>query len=91
MKKNKIKQNSGERALRARALSPSFPRLTLECAERYELLLCGCRKIELYSPEETVVSSGGGKVRVRGKSLRIAFMGESKIMLSGVIDAIEFI
>ena len=91
MKKNIQKQKNCEKAPRTRQFSPSFPRLTLECAERYELLLCGCKKIELYSPEETVICSGGGKVRVRGKCLRIAFMGEGKIMLSGIIDAIEFI
>ena len=75
----------------SRTAAAAFPRLTLECVEKYELLVCGCRKIELYSPSETVLCAHRGKVRVKGAKLCISFMGEGKIMLSGVIDAIEFI
>lgn len=74
----------------SRGVATALPRFSLECAEKYELLVCGCRKIELYSPEETVLCTNGGKVRVVGSKLTIAFMGDGKIMLSGVISAIEF-
>jgi sporulation protein YqfC len=75
----------------ARAICAALPRLTLECSERYELLVCGCRKIELYSPEKTVLCAHSGKVSVCGKELSISFLGDGKVKLSGVIDAIEFI
>ena len=89
--KNKKKQTGQACACPlARACAASLPRFSLECAEKYELLVCGCRKIELYSPEETVICTQGGKVRVAGAKLTIALMGEGKIMLSGVISAIEF-
>ena len=80
-----------ESAKKGRAVAAVLPRLTLECIEKYELLVCGCRKIALYSEEETVLCTCGGKVRVRGKNLRISFLGDGKIKLSGVISAIEFI
>ena len=73
------------------AVAAVLPRLTLECIEKYELLVCGCRKIELYSPEKTVLCAHSGKVSVSGKELCISFLGEGKVKLSGVIDAIEFI
>ena len=74
-----------------RACAAVLPRLTLECIEKYELLVCGCRKIELYSPEKTVLCAHSTKVSVSGKELAISFLGEGKVKLSGVIDAIEFI
>lgn len=73
------------------AIAAVLPRLTLECIEKYELLVCGCRKIELYSPEKTVLCAHSTKVSVSGKGLAISFLGEGKVKLSGVIDAIEFI
>jgi len=74
-----------------RALAAVLPRLTLECIEKYELLVCGCRKIELYSPEKTVLCAHRGKVSVRGEGIQISFLGDGRVKLSGVIDAIEFI
>lgn len=91
MKKNKIPTVRKSAGAVSRTLAAAFPRLTLECLEKYELLICGCRKIALYSEEETVLCTCGGKVRVRGKNLRISFLGDGKIKLSGVISAIEFI
>ena len=91
MKKNKDTAPVRKTGALPRAVSTAFPRLTLECIEKYELLVCGCRKIALYSPAETVLCTSGGKVRVCGKGLCISFMGEGKIKLSGVISAIEFI
>jgi sporulation protein YqfC len=73
------------------AITAVLPRLTLECIEKYELLVCGCRKIELYSPEKTVLCAHSGKVSICGKGLSISFLGDGKVKLSGVIDAIEFI
>ena len=73
------------------AIAAVLPRLTLECIEKYELLVCGCRKIELYSPEKTVLCAHSGKVSVSGKGLAISFLGEGKVKLSGAIAAIEFI
>jgi hypothetical protein len=89
-KTNKNKENC-PRARQNRAFISVLPRLTLECAERRELLVCGCRKIECYCKEEAILCSHECKVRVRGSCLAISFMGESKIMLSGMIDSIEFI
>jgi sporulation protein YqfC len=73
------------------AIAAVLPRLTLECIEKYELLVCGCRKIELYSPEKTVLCAYRGKLSVRGADICISFLGEGRVKLSGVIDAIEFI
>lgn len=89
-KRKNTSPNVREGGLSRRAAAV-MPRLTLECIEKYELLLCGCKKIECYSPEKTVICAHSGKVSVRGRCLRIAFMGDGKIMLSGVIDAIEFL
>ncbi len=74
----------------ARAVAATAPRMTIECAERYALLLCGCKKIEAYSPEETVVATAACRVRVCGARLCISFTGDGKILLSGTISAIEF-
>ena len=74
-----------------RALAAVLPRLTLECIEKYELLVCGCKKIELYSPEKTVLCAPSGKVCISGAGLQISFLGEGKVKLSGVISSIEFI
>ncbi len=67
------------------------PKMSLECLDRYEVLIGGCKKIDSYSPEETVVSTGSCAVRVTGQKLSISFSGEGKILLSGKILAIEFI
>ncbi|MBQ9747055.1 MAG: YabP/YqfC family sporulation protein [Clostridia bacterium] len=91
MRKRKNNSAGREKGAFARHTAAALPRLTLECIEKYELLLCGCKKIECYTPERTVICAHSGKVSVRGKGLCIAFMGEGKIMLSGVIDAIEFL
>jgi len=91
MKKTNSGATKRKKASQGRAFSAAFPRFTLECAERHELLLCGCKKIECYSPEETVLCSAGGKIRVCGANMRISFTGDGKIMLSGIINAIEFI
>lgn len=74
----------------ARTLAATAPRMTIECAERYALLLCGCKKIEAYSPTETVLATAACRVRVRGAKLCISFTGDGKILLSGTISAIEF-
>ena len=84
MKKKKESAKTG------RAVAAVLPRLTLECIEKYELLVCGCRKIELYSPEKTVLCAHSGKVSVLGKGLVISFLGDGRVKLSGVICAIEF-
>lgn len=89
-KKKSLKEQKSKGAL-SRAAAVAFPRLTLECVEKYELLICGATKIAFYSPAETVVCTMGGKVRVTGAKLCIAFMGDGKIMISGVISAIGFI
>jgi sporulation protein YqfC len=73
-----------------RAVAATLPRLTIECIERYEVLIGGCKKIEAYSTEQTVVATHSCKVRVCGEELSIAFTGNGKIMLSGIIRAIEF-
>ncbi len=91
MKKQSKNTEKRQKLPRARAICAAFPRLTLECSERYELLVCGCRKIELYSPEKTVLCAHTGKVSISGTELRISFLGEGKAKLSGVINAIEFI
>jgi sporulation protein YqfC len=91
MKKKQPCQAVRGRSACGRALAAALPRLTLECIEKYELLVCGCRKIELYSPEKTVICAHSGKVSVCGAELTISFLGDGKVKLSGVIDAIEFI
>ena len=91
MKKQNKNITCGRREPCRRALAAVLPRLTLECIEKYELLVCGCRKIELYSPEKTVVCAHSGKVCVRGEGICISFLGGGKVKLSGVISAIEFI
>jgi hypothetical protein len=52
MKKPQSKhiKNSGK-AYISRVIASAAPRMTLECAERHAILLCGCKKIEAYSPE----------------------------------------
>ena len=91
MKKPQSKhiKNSGK-AYISRAIASAAPRMTLECAERHALLLCGCKKIEAYSPEETVIATSVCRVRVRGACLRISFTGDGKISLCGTLSAIEF-
>ncbi len=74
----------------ASTIAAAAPRMTIECAERYAMLLCGCKKIAAYSPEETVIATAACRVRVRGAKLCIAFAGDGKILLSGTISAIEF-
>lgn len=74
-----------------KTLSSVAPKMTLECLDRYEVLLGGCKKIEAYSPEETVISTASCNVRVTGKKISISFSGEGKILLSGKISSIEFI
>ena len=85
--KNKAKAS---RPTVSRVLAATAPRLTIECIERYELLLCGCRKIEAYSPDMALLSTHSCKVAVNGAKLRIAFSGDGKILLSGIISSIEF-
>ncbi len=74
----------------ARAIAATSPGMTIECAERYAMLLCGCKKIAAYSQEETVIATAVCRVRVRGSGLCISFAGDGKILLSGTISAIEF-
>jgi hypothetical protein len=83
MKKNKS-------SLIPRAASSLIPRLTMECAERYEILLCGCKKIESYSAEEVLISSDACRVCIKGCKLSICFTGNCKLMLRGIISSIEF-
>ena len=92
MKKHKkTKEQKREKSeLLPRSLACIAPRLTLECIERYELLICGCKKIEEYSQEETLLCTHSCRLRVKGAKLKIGFTGESKILLSGIISSIEF-
>ena len=89
-KQSKPRAKKEKIALFSRAIAATMPRMTLECAERHALLLCGCKKIEAYSPEETVISTAVCRVRVRGAYLRISFTGDGKISLCGTVSAIEF-
>ena len=89
MKKTKAKK-SGKNTFIPRAAAAVIPRLTLECIDKYELLLCGCKKIEAYSPTETLLAASSCRVRICGEKLSIAFTGDSKIMLSGIISEIKF-
>lgn len=74
----------------SRALATAIPCFTIECIERYELLLCGCKKIEAYSTDQALISTHSCKVAVNGAKLRIAFTGDGKILISGIISSIEF-
>ena len=76
---------------RSRAHSILLPRFTIECIERHELLLCGCRKVELYSEQKITICTHSSKVCICGEGLTISFLGDGRIKLSGTIDAIEFI
>ena len=89
-KQMKKKSKCGAGAYISRAIAAAAPRMTLECAERHTLLLCGCKKIEAYSPEETVIATAICRVRVRGACLRISFTGDGKISLCGTLTSIEF-
>lgn len=93
MRKNKKQQHAPKEKsfFVSRTAASAAPRMTVECLDRYELLLGGCKKIEGYSPEETIVSTSSCTVRVKGQKISISFSGEGKILLCGRITSIEFI
>ncbi len=72
-------------------LAKITPKMTLECSDRYELLIGGCKNIDEYTKEKVVVSTSSCKVCVSGTALSISFLGDGKILLSGKISSIEFI
>jgi hypothetical protein len=89
--KNETPRKKENDRMFSRAVSSAIPRMTLECVEKYELLLCGCKKIEAYSPEETLICTSSCRVCVKGARLSISFTGDGKIMLRGIISSIELI
>ena len=74
-----------------RTLAALAPKMTLECSDRYELLIGGCKNIDEYTKEKFLVSTSSRRVCVSGAELSISFLGEGKILLSGKISSIEFI
>lgn len=92
MKNNKNTDTEKEKSfLVSKALSSIAPKMTVECVDRYELLLGGCKRIEEYSAEQATVATASCNIRIKGKKLSIAFSGNGKILLSGKICCIEFI
>lgn len=92
MKNNKNTADKKEKSFFvAKAISGIAPKMTVECVDRYELLLGGCKRIEEYSEEQATVATASCNVKIRGKKLSISFSGDGKILLSGKICCIEFI
>ncbi|MGN1095360.1 MAG: YabP/YqfC family sporulation protein [Eubacteriales bacterium] len=92
MKKTKKKNGvfSAKKAI-SRTAAALNPGLTVECIDRYEALFGGCKKIEAYSKEETVILTSSCRIRIKGEDITIAFSGDAKILLSGKLSSIEFI
>lgn len=67
---------------------PQIPRITMVGRER--LLLENAGSVERYSLTEAVFDTGLGAVIVRGKGLELLELGESRVLLSGKIDGVEF-
>lgn len=67
---------------------PQIPRITMVGRER--LLLENAGSVERYSLTEAVFDTGLGAVIVRGKGLELLELGESRVLLSGEIDGVEF-
>lgn len=67
---------------------PQIPRITMVGRER--LLLENAGSVERYSLTEAVFDTGVGAVIVRGKGLELLELGESRVLLSGEIDGVEF-
>ena len=74
-----------------KTLNKLAPKMTLECADRYDLLIGGCKNIDEYSTQEAKILTASCTVRVCGTQLLISFLGDGKVLLSGRISAIEFI
>ena len=95
--KSMKKKNTTERKIREksffvpRTIAAVAPKMTIECSDRYELLISGCKNIDEYSKESVTVSTFSCKVKVLGTSLSISFLGDGKILLSGRISSVEFI
>lgn len=67
---------------------PQIPRITLVGRER--LLLENAGSVGRYSLTEAVFDTGLGAVTVRGKGLELLELGESRVLLTGEIDGVEF-
>lgn len=88
----KIRKAPAKKVCESRMRVPSalLQGLTLECIDRRELLIGGCKRIESYSTCEILLATRCCKVRVRGAELSIAFTENRKILLSGKVCSIEF-
>ena len=93
MKKRKARQGQTKEKsfFVPKTISSVAPKMTLECADRYELLIGGCKNIDEYSEKQAKIRTSSCTVRVCGSALLISFLGDGKIFLSGKISSIEFI
>ena len=62
-----------------------------ELQGRSKLLVEGLITLTEYSENLIYMMCRGNAVRVRGRTLQIALLGESKAMITGRIDGFEFV
>lgn len=91
MKKAKKEKFTAKHIDVRKAAAAVCPNLTLECLDRYEILLGGCRKIVSYSETNAEVSTSSCLVRITGENITISFSGNGKILLCGKFSSIEFV
>ncbi len=68
-----------------------FTAAFFELQGRSRLLVEGLVTLTEYSDERINMMCRGNAVRVRGKELKIALLGETKAMITGRIDGFEFV
>ncbi len=86
-KEKKIKKVSKIRS----AAASVCPRLTLECLDRYEILLGGCQKIESFKENEICILTSSCKIRILGQGITLSSSGDKKILICGKFSSIEFV
>lgn len=84
-KEKKIKKVSKIKS----AAATVCPRLTLECLDRYEILLGGCQKIESFKENEICILTSSCKIRILG--ITLSSSGDKKILICGKFSSIEFV
>lgn len=63
----------------------------LELHGRRELFVDGSVTLTEYGDEQIVFACCGQRLRVRGRSLRVALLSADKALINGVIDGFDFL
>lgn len=89
MSNNKTRQSIPEKIGLPAEVLPNAARVTVSGTS--EVYIENHAGLKLLSEEAVIIRSRNGSCRIKGSSLELAFMNKGKILVRGLVVAVEFI